>query len=230
MNIFNQIKCIILLLFALSFHGALEAKTEFLLMPSNKDLIELSTLFNKTGKPLPVHIIFNNEIGEAILGVGITNRARNGVHARLLVDAGIVKNLVDAKKMSHGYQAGTLFLEQQNGKPVFSIHGRNSHRSTINTKISGGSTNKLNFPDHLLYQIYHQTGLPVVEASSKLDKVIRAENEKRYILESMSMARKSHARTYNGLDINNEFTSLVYEPGFDSMFDVVKQLSSVKNY
>ncbi len=229
MSFFKSTKYLILL-FALSISGLIEAKTEFLLMPSNQDLTELSTLFEKTGKPLPVHFIFNNEIGEAIFGIGISKRARNGVHARLLVEAGIVNNLADAKKTKHGYKAGTFFLEQQDGKPVLSVHGRNSHRSTVNTQISGGTSSSVPYPDHLLYQVYHQTGLPVVEASIELDKAIREGNKERYVLEGMSEQEKAKAISYNELDVNIEFKSLVYESGLDSMFDVVKQLSPVKNY
>ena len=202
-----------LLAFLLFFSVQVFAQTEFLMMPSNQDLTELSHIFEETGRPFPVHIIYGKwDYGLHAMGIAVSEKVRNGVHARLMVSAGLVPNLRAAKYFEHKYNAGTLFLEIQNGQPVLAFHGRNSVRSTVNAMVSNRTSSPV-FTTTLLKKIAEHTGLPVVNASRKLNKAIDAGNREKYLADAPFWKRPFIAN-YNGLrdrkKIHQEITD--FEP------------------
>lgn len=116
------------------FNGAVYAQQSlYLLNPSRADLIQLAEASAEIYAPIAVPFVFNPYTTEYYMGIPVSNKIRNGVHGRLLVENGLVDSLADAKSSNHGYEAGTLFLElDPKGNPYFSVHLRNSFISTIN--------------------------------------------------------------------------------------------------
>ena len=171
----------LLFLFFATFGLRALGQTAFLLMPSTQDLIQLTETFENSDAPLPLHIVYHPHAPERLaFGVAMTDKIRNGIHARLLVETGHAENLFEAKTGNHGYRAGTLFLEKQNNQVVLAVHGRNSHRSTINDPVTDENVRYLLSPN-ILQAVADLSQLPVTMASKKLDLKIREGNRQKYL-------------------------------------------------
>lgn len=194
------VKIAMLLLCLLSYYP-LKAQSEFLLSPSYEDLERLSEVYEVTGRPLAVQFVYNPKTNDFRIGIAISEKLRNGVHARLMVETHLASDLADARYNSkiHGYYAGTFFIERQNGEPVLGLHSRNSFRSTIN--IERRYVKKV--PLKILQRISYVTKMPIGPVSKKLDRVINGEN----LLRGQSgVSRNSGLKSVTPGDLINSMT------------------------
>ncbi len=187
MSLFNNrlliiTKKFIALTIIVFYCNTLTANSLYLLDPTRQDLIQLAEASPDINAPLAVPFVFHRHSLEFYMGIPISNRVRNGVHARLLVEYGLVDNLSSAKSSLHSYEAGTIFLEvDSNGKPYLSIHQRNSFVSTINDSkvpynlrlinpfaVTGSSSGVAYLPEYLLQKISNKYHLPIKLSSEEL--------------------------------------------------------------
>jgi hypothetical protein len=150
----------------------LQAQTKFLLNPTPAEIASLAGLFEATGRVVPVSFIYDAQKRVRAWGVPISTVVRNGIHARLALEAGLIKSLGEAP--ANGiYQGGTLFLELVDGKPVLAYHGWNSARSTMNV---GADPVKR----EVLQDIANHLGATIQRPSEKLQALIDNANIAKY--------------------------------------------------